>query len=861
MEYKSGPLYRLGGVGIFKYRKKYWFILTRSHLLYYASPEKLTNPIETIALTDIKNITLLQKEQDSLHSTYGFVLEYSATKLVLQSDPLSNLADWVIKIDGLIHPNFSTFLDVAERKQLLKILFKNNIKGGIIKYGGDEECWNYSNLGSLYLEESGPDEKIDYHWDGEWLRSSAHSQTLGCGRFNGVFLAWYNKDPKQQPSAIPDTKYFWDEKEREYISDRKEFTFKWTRHFLASKYGSGEWIVEGHVPQPVVMLLQIIKYKRISLSSPDTPTPFTSLSTSTNSSTPLTSPVKDSQQQQQQQQQQKDQEQLQQQQHTQKQLESMMANPDGSVKASTMKIAPYSKGNAVLNVSHVLFSAYQEPQEEEQTNIKLNFSTSSSVSDEALTSSINQMISSLDSSNNHHHHQNNNGSESADQINNSNITNNIDNNEASNNLTSSTTTTNSSSLTEQENSILVSSIDSTPQSTSTLQLLNDTIHESKKLQTRLSMQSIPSPSMFRNSDSSTSTRQLHRRHSSISSNHSIQSNQSSNNLIKHFEIPQSPITTTTIQEEPTSTLLNQSNETNSVYEQQQTTTLSMKPLPDLSTSPPNSSGEEPIMLKDSYSSECSIPMSPPSPPFPSTPLGSVIGPSSHEILEMESRRKPLAKSSSSDRVTTIINQITSSKQVRQSFCLACNLPIQGHMTVAMGNHFHQECFKCSKCCKELGTKTFYRQIIDNLSNSSSTISPSLQALNTKFNNISPPISHHHPHQNLNNNKSTTKYLCESCFDSICPVCPTCNTNVMYRCVNALGKKWHPDHFCCIECQIPLNGSIFYERNGEPYCSKDYNRLFLVEPNNSNNNNNTSNNNLKSSFLMTPSSNHQVIEIK
>eukprot|EP01133_Synstelium_polycarpum_P003631 gene3631-4160_t len=39
-EYKSGHLYKLGGVGIFKYRRKFWFVLTRTHLLYYASQEK-----------------------------------------------------------------------------------------------------------------------------------------------------------------------------------------------------------------------------------------------------------------------------------------------------------------------------------------------------------------------------------------------------------------------------------------------------------------------------------------------------------------------------------------------------------------------------------------------------------------------------------------------------------------------------------------------------------------------------------------------------------------------------------------------------------------------------------------------------
>jgi hypothetical protein len=36
--------------------------------------------------------------------------------------------------------------------------------------------------------------------------------------------------------------------------------WKWTRHFLASKAQSSEWIMEGVVPEPIVMLVQQRRY-------------------------------------------------------------------------------------------------------------------------------------------------------------------------------------------------------------------------------------------------------------------------------------------------------------------------------------------------------------------------------------------------------------------------------------------------------------------------------------------------------------------------------------------------------------------------------------------------------------------------
>lgn len=44
-------------------------------------------------------------------------------------------------------------------------------------------------------------------------------------------------------------------------------------------------------------------------------------------------------------------------------------------------------------------------------------------------------------------------------------------------------------------------------------------------------------------------------------------------------------------------------------------------------------------------------------------------------------------------------------------------------------------------------------------------------------------------------------------------------------VTALGSTWHPEHFVCSHCQKEMGGSNFFEKDGAPYCERDYFQLF------------------------------------
>ncbi|KAG8224514.1 hypothetical protein J437_LFUL004205 [Ladona fulva] len=61
-----------------------------------------------------------------------------------------------------------------------------------------------------------------------------------------------------------------------------------------------------------------------------------------------------------------------------------------------------------------------------------------------------------------------------------------------------------------------------------------------------------------------------------------------------------------------------------------------------------------------------------------------------------------------------------------------------------------------------------------------------------------------------------------------PICSDCNQEIMSNGVFALSKMWHPEHFKCNECQKPITTDKFYEKDGHPYCENDFNSLFQVK---------------------------------
>ncbi|XP_048582547.1 leupaxin isoform X2 [Nematostella vectensis] len=57
------------------------------------------------------------------------------------------------------------------------------------------------------------------------------------------------------------------------------------------------------------------------------------------------------------------------------------------------------------------------------------------------------------------------------------------------------------------------------------------------------------------------------------------------------------------------------------------------------------------------------------------------------------------------------------------------------------------------------------------------------------------------------------------------MCAACNKPIIGQVCTALGKTWHPEHFACVACEAPLGTQNFFERDGKPYCERDYHDTF------------------------------------
>jgi len=117
----------------------------------------------------------------------------------------------------------------------------------------------------------------------------------------------------------------------------------------------------------------------------------------------------------------------------------------------------------------------------------------------------------------------------------------------------------------------------------------------------------------------------------------------------------------------------------------------------------------------------------------------------------------------------------------RGICGRCGQAITGEVVQAMGKMWHPEHFTCQSCHQPLGTSSFY--------------------------------------------ESEGQPTCANCWRSLfCPHCAHCDQPITDRCVTALGKKWHPEHFMCSQCLQPLT-SGFLERDGAAFCERCFYSAF------------------------------------
>ncbi|XP_067140389.1 paxillin-like isoform X2 [Centruroides vittatus] len=115
-------------------------------------------------------------------------------------------------------------------------------------------------------------------------------------------------------------------------------------------------------------------------------------------------------------------------------------------------------------------------------------------------------------------------------------------------------------------------------------------------------------------------------------------------------------------------------------------------------------------------------------------------------------------------------------------CAFCLKSISGKAVNALGKTWHPEHFTCYHCKQELANKTFFEK--------------------------------------------EGRTYCEGDYHKIfAPKCAHCNGPILDRCVTALDKTWHPEHFLCAKCGGKFGEDGYHEKEGKAYCKRDYLDLF------------------------------------
>uniref|UniRef100_A0A182NB51 LIM zinc-binding domain-containing protein n=1 Tax=Anopheles dirus TaxID=7168 RepID=A0A182NB51_9DIPT len=148
---------------------------------------------------------------------------------------------------------------------------------------------------------------------------------------------------------------------------------------------------------------------------------------------------------------------------------------------------------------------------------------------------------------------------------------------------------------------------------------------------------------------------------------------------------------------------------------------------------------------------------------------------------------------SSDQLDSMLGNLTAdmSRQgvntTQKGCCNACDKPIVGQVITALGKTWHPEHFTCSHCNQELGTRNFFE-------------------------------------------RDGNPY-CEPDYHNLfSPRCAYCNGPILDKCVTALEKTWHTEHFFCAQCGQQFGEDGFHERDGKPYCRNDYFDMFAPKCN-------------------------------
>jgi len=240
--------------------KRRWFVLYDTKLAYYSSEKPNAEPKVEIRLKDILSLSIV-RGKDGHEYCFGICTKTQNERIFyVHAEDERDMSQWLLLIDATKSQGFeSALLLPGDRKALLDFRFKANYKGGTIKSNNLEE-WSYTPAGELRAI-NGVGVNIVYFWDGETLNSLNFDYSFGIGKWNGSKLAWYKGN--YGPDKTPFWECQWDQLSRTFNHIARPWKFIQASTKLCLTDGNGnEWVIDGDIPEPVVIFLQMIRYAR-----------------------------------------------------------------------------------------------------------------------------------------------------------------------------------------------------------------------------------------------------------------------------------------------------------------------------------------------------------------------------------------------------------------------------------------------------------------------------------------------------------------------------------------------------------------------------------------------------------------------
>ncbi|XP_036435435.1 leupaxin [Colossoma macropomum] len=175
-------------------------------------------------------------------------------------------------------------------------------------------------------------------------------------------------------------------------------------------------------------------------------------------------------------------------------------------------------------------------------------------------------------------------------------------------------------------------------------------------------------------------------------------------------------------------------------------------------------------------------------------------------------------------------------------CAYCKGPILQNILTAMDTTWHPEHFFCTHCGERFGTEGF-------LEREGKPYCPLdfYRLFAPKCSGCGEPVRENY----LSAANGTWHPDCFVCADCLKPftdgcflemdgrplcslhyhsrqgtLCGTCGAPISGRCIAALDRKFHPEHFVCAFCLRQLSQGVFKEQAGKPYCGPCHSKLFM-----------------------------------